>query len=71
MPGLGLGLGLGSGIYTGVGLGFLGVGIAGSSLASFCWGVLNFLSKCLGLVVHFSFKSIKFYSWHQNITGKI
>jgi hypothetical protein len=40
MPGLGLGLG--SGIYTGVGLGFFRVGIAGASLAIFCWGVLIF-----------------------------
>jgi hypothetical protein len=69
MPGLGLGLG--SGIYTGVGLGFFRVGIAGASLAIYCWGVLLFLSKFLGLVVHFNFKSIKFDSWHQNITGKI
>ena len=47
--------------------------------AQFCWlfvggsfeGSCYFLSKFLGLVVHFNFKSIKFDSWHQNITGKI
>jgi hypothetical protein len=31
---------------------------------------VHFLSKCLRLAVIFNFKSNKFNSWHQNITGK-
>jgi hypothetical protein len=42
--------------------------------AGFLLGVLlescYFLSMCLRLAVIFNFKSNKFNSWHQNITGK-